>query len=87
MNQINHWILDAINNLIKKALKTAKFDYTFSGKILTDNGNGTYDVLYNDQTLNNVKSKDGLSLLVNDIVYIRVVQNNFSEKYIDCKRP
>jgi len=48
---------------------------------------GTYNLTYNGDTLTNIKTREGLTLIVGDIVYICIVNGNFSEKFIDCKRP
>lgn len=87
MNNIENSILNAIKNLINKKVKELKFDYTITGKVteLVDE-NGFYTVNYNESEIK-VKTREGLNLQVGDIVYIRCIQGNFSEKFIDCKRP
>lgn len=78
-------ILKTIDILLEEGFRQVRFDYTITGKVLSVNGN-IYTVQYNDSELE-VKARDGLTLQTGDIVYIRVVQGNFSEKFIDCKKP
>ena len=81
------YIIDAIETVVNKRLKEIRFNYYIEGKILTDNGDGTYDVEYNQQTLSSVKARSGLILAVGNIVFICVVNGDFSNKFIDCVRP
>lgn len=80
-------ILKSIEIMIEEKTKQLKFDYTITGKVLSyDDTTKVYTVLYDDSELL-LKARDGLILSINDIVYIRVIQGNFSEKFIDCKKP
>lgn len=78
-------LLEAIQSLIIANADKLKLDYTISAKVISNN-NGLYIIEYQGSQFT-VKAREGLSLSPNDIVYIRVVQGNFSEKFIDCKRP
>lgn len=71
--------------LILKNTRSLKLDYTITGKIISQEGD-FYKVSYQGGEME-VKAREGLSLQANDIVYIRVVRGNFSEKFIDCKKP
>jgi len=87
MNDIQKSILNTIERRIRKNIKKLKFDYTITGKIISfDSSNNSYNVLYNGTELQ-VKAREGLNLQPNDLVYIRVVRGDFSEKFIDCKKP
>lgn len=62
-------------------------DKTITGKILSySSSTKTYTVQYLDSEIQ-LKSRDGLTLNTGDIVYIRLVQGNFNERFIDCKKP
>lgn len=87
MNQIEKAILDTIDIMIQERLKKLSFNYYIEAKIETINNDGTYNIEWNGTVLNNIKSRDGLILNVGDIVLICVVNGNFSNKFIDLKRP
>ncbi len=87
MDKIQESILISIKRIIDKKLKSIKFDYTVIGKITeVIEADEEYKVLLNGEE-HNIKSRSGLGLTVDDIVYVRVIQNNFSNKFIDCKKP
>lgn len=87
MNQIEKAILDTIDIMIQERLKKLSFNYYIEAKIETINNDGTYNIEWNGTVLNNIKSRDELILNVGDIVLICVVNGNFSNKFIDLKRP
>jgi len=80
-------ILEAIDIMVQERLKELKFNRYIQVKITVDNGNNTYDVLYNNQTIPNVKVRAGLTLSVNDICYCMIPNNQFSLLFLDCKVP
>lgn len=85
--EIQMKLLESIEIMIEDNKDKLKLDYTITGKILSYDGvNNIYTVQYGDAELE-IKARDGLTLSVGDVVYIRVVQGNFSEKFIDCKKP
>lgn len=87
MNEFQESILKSIDLMIQEKVKEIKFDYTITAKVLSFNSsNNAYTVLYNGSELP-IKARPGLTLQPDDIVYIRIVQGNFSEKFIDCKKP
>jgi len=79
-------LLENIDKLIFYRIKNIKCNYYKEGKIQTDNGNGTYDVLINEDTFT-LKARAGLTLAVGDIVYVMIPNGNESFKFIDMKRP
>lgn len=83
--ELSEKLIESIELMVQESADRLKFDYTITGKVISEN-NGVYTVLYNDSELQ-LKAREGLVLQTNDIVYIRVVQGNFSEKFIDCKKP
>lgn len=87
MNQIEKAILDTIDIMIQERLKKLSFNYYIEAKIETVNADGTYNIEWNGTVLNNVKARNGLTLNVGDIVLVCVVNGNFSNKFIDLKRP
>lgn len=98
-------LFKAIDMLIDRKLKELEYNWTKTGIIKKDNGDGTYEVSYGQSTTRYRKKKDngkfefveedtttlpaitGMKYEENDIVYIEVVNNNYSNKYIKCKRP
>lgn len=87
MNIYQKNLLNAIEMMVDEKMKKLKLDYTITCKILSyDDTNNIYTVKYNDSEMK-VKAREGLTLQTNDIVYVRVIQGNFSEKFIDCKKP
>lgn len=87
MNIYQAKILESIDIVVKEYLEKLRLDYTVTGKIVSyDSTNKVYTVLYNGEELE-IKAREGLTLSAGNIVYIRVVQGNFSEKFIDCKKP
>ena len=82
--KINENILDTIDIMLEKRLSDFnKYPrcYYQDGKILTVNGDGNYNVQINDN-IEILKARQGLNLLVDNIVYVCVVNANTSNKYI-----
>lgn len=80
-------IAKAIDILIKERLKNLSFNYYVRGIVQSvDTVNGIYTVKINDSA-STLKALDGKTYSVNDVVFILVVNGNFSEKYIDHKIP
>jgi hypothetical protein len=83
-------LLKAINEAIDIKLRRfkdqLKYDVTLIGKIKSVDDGGLYTVTINDNDTQ-CKAREGLTLLVGDIVYIRCIQGNFSNKFIDSKKP
>lgn len=87
LDELQKSILASIKRLIDKKLNKLKFDYTVKGKVkevLTEDEE--YKVEINGENYD-IKARPDLDLSEDDIVYVRVIQNNFSNKFIDCKKP
>ncbi|MBZ4664471.1 MAG: hypothetical protein JG776_2189 [Caloramator sp.] len=76
----------SLNKYIQKLIGEAKYNKTEFGVIIGTNQDGSYKVKINDN-IHNIYAVEGLNLAVNDIVLIEIANNNFSFKYIKCKRP
>lgn len=90
MNQkdIENYILDSIDLLIEERFKMlSKGNYYIEASILSNNIDGTCDIEFNEQTLSNIQKRSGLSLDINDVVLVCIINGNFSNKFIDLKRP
>ncbi|WGT38001.1 hypothetical protein QH639_19565 [Lysinibacillus sp. 1 U-2021] len=87
MLEIENYILDAIEILLDKKLSDLKFNYFIEAIILENEENGKYKIEYNERIYSSIKAKEGLSLTIGDIVFVCVVNGDFSNKYIECKRP
>jgi ribosomal protein S1 len=86
MEDINKYILDAIQVVIKKFLKNLKYNYYVTGKITSVNSDGTYGVQING-VVSNLPARPGSTFSVGDVVYVMVVNGNYSFKFVDCKKP
>jgi len=73
-------IIKMINTIVDKA----KYDRTVKGKIiaLPDKTNSKYIVMIDGNEYNAVSCVNGLS--VNDIVYIKIAENNYNNLLIEC---
>ena len=83
---VNDLLLEAIDIRIKEYVSNLKFDKTVIGVVKSINANGSYQVEINGAETS-IMSIDGLALNVNDVVCVKLIQGNFSQKYIECKRP
>ena len=84
--KIRSELLNSIQILIDTAISKLGFDRHILGKITVDLGSNTYTVDINGETYN-IKAKSGDTYIVNDIVEILILRNNFSNKIIDFKIP
>ena len=81
MDKIQQALLDSMNIINSQPLK----EFCLEGVITTVNTND-YTVTINEEFYN-IKSLLGTTFLVNDIVYIILINFDKSKKYILCKRP
>lgn len=86
MDEYQEAILDSIKILLDKYKQNLQFNRTVYGVIKEDNLDGTYIVTINDSDTT-LKAFDGLSLSKDDVVVVMVNNNNYSDKFILCKRP
>ena len=86
MGEIQERIMKAIQILLNSQIEDLPYDRTLTGKIIADNGDGTFNVEIEGR-LHTLKSREGLLLSPNDIVYVRVPLNKKNYKYIDMRRP
>jgi membrane protein implicated in regulation of membrane protease activity len=75
----------AVANIVNKILEKKKFNYCEEGRIIQNNNNGTYEVKINNDT-STIKAMNSDTYNAGDIVKILIINNNYSEKYILCKR-
>jgi len=85
MKDISKNILESIDILIEERLKELKFNRYIQVKVTVDNGNNTYDVLYNNQTIPNVKGRNGSIFSVNDVCWATIPNNQFSLMFLDTQ--
>jgi hypothetical protein len=83
MDKYQQAIFNAVKILINA--QSFSFNYCLEGKITAVN-TSDYTVLINEESYN-LKSLLGTSFLVNDLVFILVINGDSSKKYILCKRP
>lgn len=77
-------LFNAIRNIVKKILNKTKFNYCVQGRITANNNNGTYQVKINDGT-STIKTMNANTYIVGDIVWVMIINNNYSDKYILTK--
>ena len=85
MNREQEELLEAIDILISKRLGDLMFNYKIEGKITKVINTDTYKVKIQDN-ISEVKSMNGATYQVGDVVYILVFNNNYSDKKILCKK-
>ena len=86
MDKIQEEIIKSVEIIVAERIKSLKLDYTVTGKIKSITS-GTYIVTIDGSDSSPMKAREGLTLQVGDIVYVRVIQGNYSNKFIDCKKP
>lgn len=101
-NSTSNKLFKAIDILIDSKIKELKFNWTETGVIKKDNNDGSYEVSYGVPEYVSEESDDqgsfiektktlpaitGMKYEIGDVVYIEVVNNDYSFKYIKCKRP
>lgn len=79
-------IIRAIGIMIETTLKQLSFNYYITGRIKTVNGDGTYLVTIDDKD-ETLKAREGVNLVVEDIVLIMIPNSQRSHAFVDCKRP
>ncbi|MBS4539829.1 hypothetical protein GOQ27_15245 [Clostridium sp. D2Q-11] len=79
-------ILEACNILIDAKLKSMKFNKTLEGKVTEVIDSSTYKVNINNEEYKIRKLNDDI-YQVGDIVFVLIINNNFSNKVILSKRP
>lgn len=84
-NKIQESILSTIDYLLSNKLKSVKFDFTERGKVVSISSDKTScDVEINGHVFT-CKIRNGISISVNDVVLVKVLNNNYSDKIVDGK--
>ena len=78
---------EIIDYLIEKKMKKLKFDKHYSAKVIAVYS-GTADISLHDSEniINSVKIKEGLSLSVNDEIYVLAINGSLNNLIIDIKK-
>lgn len=85
MNKLQEALLKSIDMLINERMSKLQYSYFLEGIIKTVNLDNTYTTTINGEDFI-LKSADGKSFIVGDIVDVCVRNNNFSRKFIAWKR-
>lgn len=85
MDKYQNKLLNAINDLILHHIKDLPYDKTLTAKVTQVNATD-YTVLYKNEELI-CKARAGLTLLVGDVVFIKVPLGQMDNKYIIDKKP
>lgn len=85
MDWLKNEIYRTVDIIISKVIPTLKFNYTLDGKITQIVLSDLYEVSINEE-LFQIKSMNGMTYQVGDIVRVIVFNNNTSDKQILCKR-
>ena len=83
MDEIQKSIVDAIKIQVNEKIKDLQFDKTCYGKVVAIRDD-VCDVEINGE-MTQCKIRNGLQISVNDIVLVRLINNDFSNKFVDAK--
>ena len=83
MDEIQKSIVDAIKIQVNEKIKDLQFDKTCYGKVVAIRDD-VCDVEINGE-MTQCKIRNGLQISVNDIVLVRLINNDFSNKFADAK--
>ena len=83
MDEIQKSIIDAIKIQVNEKIKDLQFDKTCYGKVVAIRDD-TCDVEISGE-MTQCKIRNGLQISVNDIVLVRLINNDFSNKFVDAK--
>ena len=78
-------MIDAFMELIEQKFKGLKFNFKVEGVITEVVTTNTYKVRIQNN-IETIKSMNGDTYLLNDVVYVMVFNNNLSDKKILCKK-
>lgn len=87
MYEIEKKITDAIEIIVKNYMSKLQYNSSIRAKVTVVNGDGTYAVSFNGQSLSNIKARAGVSPSVNSLVYLCVPNQILSDMFIDCIIP
>jgi hypothetical protein len=76
-------ILDAINQLINSGVRKLQFNTSKQAFVLAVNEDGTADIKMNNETYDNVRIRQGLTVQANNIVWITVPNNDLRHMFVD----
>lgn len=81
-------ILNTVDIMIEKRFNQMfKSNYYIEATVKKINAGNTFNIEYQEAVIPNVKKRDSLTLSVGDVVLVCVVNGNFSNMFIDLKRP
>lgn len=86
LKEMQNEILKAIDIKIKKYKNESQILSHIEGYITANNGDGTWSVLINGETIP-LKPREGLTPTLNKTYLICVVNGDYSKKFIDTIRP
>lgn len=79
-------LIESINMIIEEKISELQFNYEITGKIIEESVTGNFNIDYNGQ----VTTARAISADIyepGDLVHILVLNNDFSNKIILCKKP
>lgn len=82
--KISDILLQGILYIVNKKIKEAPFDKTCSGVVVSIKNNNLYDISIQNKLYLNIPSLF-YGFKVNDIVKVRIPQNQYSQMYIEGK--
>src|SRR5690606_8081597 len=83
MDEIQKSIIDAIKIQVNEKIKDLQFDKTCYGKVVAIRDD-ICDVEIRGE-ITQCKIRNGLQMSENDIVLVRLINNDFSNKFVDAK--
>lgn len=85
MNKAKEELLEAVDILINKRMGALNFCYKIEGKIIEIIDANIYKVDVQNN-ITTIESMNDENYKINDVVYIMVFNNNYSDKKILCKK-
>lgn len=80
--------MDMVEVIVENEFKKlSKFNYYMEAKIVKKNADETFNIELNEDILPSIKARSGIVLNVGDIVLVCIVNANYSNMFIDLKRP
>lgn len=85
MDSLQESIRDGIKSIFDTEKARLKFDYTLIGKVISIASDNKSCMVEINGSESKCLIRDGVSFSVNDVVMVKVMKNNYSDKIVDGK--
>lgn len=75
-------LMSGIEYLVAKAVANAPFARVKNGRVQSANSDGTYSVIIDGKTYDNITTVNSASFSIGDIVKVIIAQNDYSNMFI-----